>query len=128
MEIISTFGGMKVEKTSIKVDAKMVKAVKRLIKGTKATIGEYIELATIKQISPRYVVHDNSTAFEEWLLKKNIKFERADHCTIIVGQLDIFHIGKEFGIYAAKNNPSLRDKAMNQLHENIIGQDPHNPL
>lgn len=128
MENFSTFGGMKVKRTSIKVDEKMIKAVKRLIKGTKATIGEYVEIATKKQIDPRYVVHDNSTAFQDWLSMKDIKFDRSDHCTIIVGQLDIFHIGKEFGIYAAKNNPSLRDKAMNQLHENIIGQDPHNPL
>lgn len=130
MEIFSTFGGMKAEKTSIKVDAKIVKRVKKYVNNTKLTIGDYFEDAATMQLSPRCPVHDNSVAFRGWLKKEGVAFEERDHFTTITGIHELFQLGVKFGIYKALNDPAFKkkDNASNKLHENIIGQDPHNPL
>lgn len=109
MENSSTFGGMKkVARSSIKVDVNSIKAAKKQIKGTKVTIGECFEMAINRMVNPMYGVRDNCDEFRKFLDGKGIKWNPADHSTIIVGNVDIYSLGYEFGIYAAKNNSSLK--------------------
>lgn len=108
VEIFSTFGGMKEEKSSIKVEKKTIRLVKKSVKGTKTTIGEYFDAAAKKILTPRYAVRDNCDEFRKFLDGRGIKYECADHSTIILGIVDIYNIGYDFGVYAAKNNPAIR--------------------
>ncbi len=109
VEIFSTFSSMKtIKRTSIKVDENSIKAVKKHIKKTKSTIGEFYELGVTRLINPMYVVHDNCDEFRKFLDRKGVQYTGADHSTIILGNVDIYRIGFEFGIFAAKNNPALK--------------------
>lgn len=56
-------------------------------------------------LQPGTPVQDNSHAFEEWLRGQGIEYRNSGHQTIILGNRDMFEIGRAWGAYKEINKP-----------------------
>lgn len=55
-------------------------------------------------------VMDNSNAFQDWLKSQCIDFERSGHQTIILGENDMFEIGRAWGTHKTNHQTASEAK------------------